>query len=141
MCRDVRFRYWRPCGDVRLKTTRVVGAVRSICLIGYFLASSACESYPPRRPFKVPSSAEWAGGIDGGEWVDCSSGTGLYNRCAIYSQNGDLIFRSDYTLEQHHRAATRSELRYRYVDGKTILLQGGLALMPVSDAENDIRRR
>jgi hypothetical protein len=54
------------------------------------------------------------------------------NLCQIFTERGVLIFASEYKLKNLDRPAVAQELRYRYVDGTTILLKGGLALVPVS---------
>ena len=106
-----------------------------IALLAVALAE-ACHGYPPQRPATVPPSADWAGGIDGGEWVDCSVGVDGYNHCQIFEQTkGLLLLKSRYVLQGLGRPATRSELRYRYVSGKEILLQGGLVLVAVPSSE------
>src|SRR5690242_1295105 len=100
--------------------------------------------YPPDRPKGIPESANWAGGWDGGSWVDCSTGaTEEYNRCQIFDEQGVLIFTSGYRLRNLNRAAERTELRYRYVDGTAILLRGGLVLDPVAGKpdEKDLPNR
>ena len=113
----------------RLRSVLQAGLAISVVML------PGCQPYPPARPYQVPSSAQWAGGIDGGAWVDCSTGSGPYNECQVYGEKGDLMLSSAYALEGLNRAATRSELRYRYVDGTTILLQGGLSLIRVSSLE------
>ena len=106
-----------------------------IALLAVALAE-ACHRYPPQRPATVPPSAEWAGGIDGGEWVDCSEAVGGYNHCQVFEETKGLLLRkSQYLLKGLGRPATRSELRYRYVSGTEILLQGGLVLVEVPSSE------
>jgi hypothetical protein len=96
--------------------------------------STSCAKYPPDRPRAVPESAKWAGGWDGGSWIDCSLlAKGAYNYCQIFDEGGSLLYASNYRLRNLNRAAVADELRYRYVDGTTILLQAGLALVPITE--------
>lgn len=47
---------------------------------------------PPERPASVSKEAVWAGGADGGAWVDCGMSTKeplTTFRCSIFHENGD----------------------------------------------------
>ena len=93
----------------------------------------ACyHSYPPARPSSVPAAAAWAGGLDGGGWVTCSSDSAEYNTCSIYDKEGRTLGPARYTLKDVARAANTSELKYTYLTGKAIGLRGGLELVQVS---------
>jgi len=88
--------------------------------------------YPPERPKGVPASASWAGGVDGGGWVTCSADRGDYNICTIYNEEGRTPGPDHYRLKGLNRAARLGELRYSYVTGKAIGLEGGLELIQIS---------
>jgi hypothetical protein len=100
--------------------------------------ATSCMRYPPDRPRTIPASARWAGGWDGGGWVDCSAGTAVeFNVCHIYDETGKLGLIARYRLKGLNRAALPSELRYRYVTGEVIGLENGLELR----LESAIERR
>lgn len=48
-------------------------------------ALRADASKDPVRPQNVPGSALWAGGPDGGMWVDCRVAEGLELECHVYA--------------------------------------------------------
>ena len=60
----------------------------------------------PERPPNVPSSAVWAGWIDGGAWIDCSFAFKEpyvgYN-CNMFSDNGHPWASGQYVLATVHR--------------------------------------
>lgn len=92
--------------------------------------SSCYRAYPPKRPEGVPSSAVWAGGLDGGGWVTCSVETNDdQNVCTIYDEEGRTPGPAKYRLKNLSRAARTEELHYTYVTGKAIGLENGLELI------------
>lgn len=94
---------------------------------------TACyRAYPPTRPSGVPAAAVWAGGLDGGGWVNCSSDSAEYNVCTIWDEEGRTLGPARYTLKDARRAASTAELKYTYVTGEAIGLVGGLKLQKVS---------
>jgi hypothetical protein len=74
----------------------------------------------------------WAGGLDGGGWVTCSTESTEHNLCTIWDEEGRTLGPANYTLKDAGRAATAAELKYTYVTGKAIGLEGGLELVKVS---------
>lgn len=54
----------------------------------------------PTRPRSVPAEALWAGGPDGGAWVDCTqSPTGSFH-CEVFADvTGALIERGEFSLK------------------------------------------
>lgn len=91
------------------------------------------RAYPPERPEGVPSNAVWAGGLDGGGWVHCSTPSSEFNMCTIYDEQGRSPGPARYSLRNTGRAAKPEELRYRYVTGEAIGLEGGLELAKIKD--------
>jgi hypothetical protein len=73
----------------------------------------------------------WAGGLDGGGWVTCSSDSGEYNVCTIWDEEGRTFGPTNYRLKNSHRAATAAQLKYTYITGEAIGLEGGLELTMV----------
>jgi hypothetical protein len=114
----------------------IVLAVGSALMIGCY------RQYPPARPAGVPSSAVWAGGLDGGGWVTCSEeGPGDHNVCTIWDEEGRTRGSAQYRLKNLSRAARTSELHYTYVTGKAIGLEGGLELIQVPPNETAPQQR
>ena len=105
----------------------------AIVVLAATVMSGCYRPYPPIRPEGVPNSATWAGGLDGGGWVTCSSeSTDEHNICTIYDEEGRTRGPAPYKVKTLNRAAQASELRYKYVTGKAIGLEGGLELIQVS---------
>jgi hypothetical protein len=65
-----------------------------------FLMGCSASS-PPPRPRGLPSTAIWAGGSDGGAWMDCCLATkepkNEYS-CFLFHGNGDLWSKGSYVL-------------------------------------------
>ena len=111
----------------------ILAAAFSIFSVGCYRA------YPPALLRGVPSSAQWAGGSDGGGWVTCSDDKyGEHNICTIYDEEGRTRGPAQYQLRILNRAAQANELRYKYVTGQTIGLEGGLELLQLSPNQ-DVR--
>jgi len=63
-------------------------------LLALLLVSAGCSSMrTPERPKAVPEMAVWAGGADGGAWIDCSPAAKepyfQYN-CTVYHESGTI---------------------------------------------------
>lgn len=102
-------------------------------ITGSLLMMACYRPYPPARPDGVPNSATWAGGWDGGGWVTCSSDANAdHNTCTIYDEQGRTRGSALYKLKNLNRAARPEELKYTYVTGMAIGLEGGLELMQLS---------
>jgi len=104
----------------------VILFITNLSLIGCY------RPYPPPIPGGVPASAVWVGGLDGGGWVICSSDDADYNTCTIYDEEGRSQGPAKYRLRGLNRAARSNELRYRYLTGDEIGLEGGLKLIQIS---------
>jgi hypothetical protein len=106
-------------------------------IILYLLISAAvgCKSRveAPPRPPRVPSTAMWAGGADGGSFIECDvDQKHNENRCLIYNDStGDVEGGGFFQLLGLHRAALPNELRFRSFDGERIDLPGGQMLVAV----------
>jgi len=93
---------------------------------------SCYRAYPPSRPAGVPNAAVWAGGLDGGGWVTCSNEASTeYNICSLYDEEGRTRGPAKYKLKNEDRAARPSELRFTYVTGRAIGLEGSRELVKV----------
>lgn len=81
---------------------RVVQALFLMCL-GAILyeGGKRLAEMPPSRPSHVPSAATWAGGRDGGPWINCMP-TGRQNvlRCDVYGHlSGTVLESGDYRID------------------------------------------
>lgn len=117
------------------------------CLSLSFLLTLACGVPVPARPANVPGSAEWAGGADGGAWIDCrweaKEPATLYS-CTTFNDNtGEVWARGQFVLSRTNRAPEPHEGRfitiagprsdrpsYRSFDGSVIYLSTGELLVP-----------
>ncbi len=108
---------------VRTTLAALVIALAVVCVGCY-------RQYPPEKPKGVPSEAVWAGGLDGG-WVVCSTPSSDYNECTVYDEGGRSQGPGRYVLKGSRRPAKPEELKYTYLTGKAIGLEGGLELTRV----------
>lgn len=94
----------------------------------------ACEAQPPTRHAGIPATAIWAGGKDGGSWIDCKTDAAKNaNYCAVYHEyTGEVVARGLYVLRDTKKAASSADLIYDGFDGRFIFLVNGKILEPVS---------
>ena len=93
----------------------------------------ACTSKidSPPRPVGVPQSATWAGGADGGAFIDCRVNADASDTCKVYNDfTGQIWMSGIYVLKGQQRGATREELVYLGADGEEIFLANGATLIP-----------
>jgi hypothetical protein len=64
--------------------------------------------------------------------VTCSSDSAEYNVCTIWDEEGRTGGSARYTLKDARRAAVTAELKYTYLTGEAIGLEGRLELRRVS---------
>lgn len=121
---------------------RTLALVLAICLVGCKTEHARPDA--PSRPAKVPASAVWAGGVDGGAFIDCKAKdeARLSYFCTVYDDSvGDEWAKGDYTLvrsrwvEAEKRAAhdpleaPPAKLTFTGFDGETIFLEGSLVMI------------
>jgi len=89
-----------------------------------------CEPSPPKRPSTVPASAVWAGGADGGDWIDCRAGRDS-NPCTVYNdQTGEVELAGEFILEDTRQPVPLGDLQYAGgTDGERIYLKDGRRLV------------
>jgi len=105
-----------------------------IPLVSVVLFQAACyRTSHPEKPKTVPREAVWAGGLDSGGWVLCSIPSPAYNVCTIYDEEGSTPGPSRYALSG--RAANAQELKYTYVTGKAIGLEGSFELKRIDEEQ------
>jgi hypothetical protein len=97
-----------------------------------------CKKEEVPRPPGLPSTAVWAGGEDGGSFIDCTpSMGGEPNDCTVYGEGGEVYMeRGEYVIQGSNRGARSDELRYTYADGIHIGLEKGLTLIPISPGDS-----
>lgn len=104
---------------------------------------------PPKRPVSVPPSAVWAGGVDGGAFIDCAvkDAAAFTYACTTYDDGvGEVWKRGVFALKRsewdeakqaplfHDVTAAPAPLPYEGFDGEVIFLADSLVLVPVSRA-------
>lgn len=100
----------------------------------FLLSEFACyREYPPARPNGIPTEAVWAGGVDGGGWVHCSTSSLEFNECTIYDEEGRSSGPAHYVLRNSGTAAKAEELRYTYLTGAAIGLESGSELVRIEN--------
>jgi len=108
-----------------------LGGVACIAATAFWLTVCTSHAKPPMRPSRVPPSAVWAGGVDGGAFIDCRVRTDGLNDCAVYNDyTGDVWMQGTFELNGLARGATDAELHYSFADGERIGLLGGGILSP-----------
>lgn len=89
-------------------------------------------------------TAVWAGGADGGAWVDCGMSTKEPNttyNCKVFSERGDVLSSDSYALVVKPGSVYRPEqgpfhsIRPSFFDGCVIGLTDGRVLTPDVNVE------
>lgn len=98
--------------------------------LGSLVGCQAKVAAPP-RPATVPASASWAGGADGGAWINCTPlDTGRF-ACVVFDDDrGTVWARGEYLLQGPASATSQTTRQYRSFNGVQIDLVGGQALVP-----------
>lgn len=100
-----------------------------------FMTACATEPTVPPHPKSVPASAVWAGGTDGGAFIECSydSETRL-NKCTAYNDHtGEIETTGTFKIAGPSRANEADKFRYSAFDGNRIYLMDGSILTKVSE--------
>ena len=103
-------------------------------VLGMLSFLTACDrDYTPKRLSDIPESAVWAGGPDGGAWIECQvASDGKSNPCKVWSdQTGRLEAQGEFHLEREQRAAAKEELRFTGYGGTQIYLADNRVLVPL----------
>lgn len=84
-----------------------------------------CASSRHERPPGVASGAEWAGGIDGGDWIYCTlDNYPSFNKCDVYNEfTGELEMSGEFILKSTRQAAAKEELLFRHADVANNVIQ------------------
>ena len=104
-----------------------------LVVLSVSMASCRGSYETPARPTGVPPSAAWAGGADGGAWIECTvNNQKNSNYCTIYWHNtGEIVSKGHFRLRGVGNAAKEAQLSYEAFDGTSIYLLGNLVLDPV----------
>ncbi len=104
-----------------------------VFLVGLLAACNPTPK-PPERPSGVPPAAVWAGGVDGGHWVDCKvEADKPGNPCTVYHDTtAEVVASGLFVLRSSHKAASPDQLQYDFFDGRSIYLASGDVLDPVA---------
>jgi hypothetical protein len=110
--------------------------MRYAILIAIFFA--ACSSEPD-RPSRIPTDAIWAGGSDGGAWVQCGQTTkepyAAFD-CVTFHENGSVWGRGHFIHATNSAAgfvpigAPFPRINFQAYDGSIIYLTNETALVP-----------
>jgi len=116
--------------------------------IVFVLLLAACSS-DPKRPAGVPTAATWAGGADGGAWVQCDQTTkepyAAFD-CTTYYDGGSLWARGHYIHATHRPTGyvpvgdPFPRIKPESYDGRVIYLTRGTALVPDGWVEYPVER-
>lgn len=102
---------------------------------------TSCERRPaqaPSRPAKVPTSAVWAGGSDGGAFIDCRETSERLNDCTVYFDgNGEIWMHGLFKLKGKNKGVPNSALKYSFADGVGIGLLDGSYLEPTTKERSE----
>ncbi len=133
--------------------------MRRALLLTLLLFGASCHAaHPQHRPLAVPSTAAWAGGANGGAWVDCwrvsdeeraeakASGQSppvtdpaldAAFDCRVFDARGAIQQKARFRLLDvddahalHPAADPRRVMQYRGWDGCRVLLEGERVLVP-----------
>lgn len=93
------------------------------------------ELEPPPRPRGVPAAAVWAGGVDGGDFIQLSpaKAAGTYFAKIYNDHSGELDFSGELRLSKPSAARidVNDPKSYSGWDGETLHLRDGRSLKPV----------
>lgn len=119
-------------GSFPLRMKRVRRRIAEAVMLLSVTSIVACTSKidPPPHPVGVPQSAIWAGGADGGAFIDCRVNADGSDTCKVYNDfTGQIWMSGIYVLKGQKRGATREELVPVFADGEEIFLANGAILI------------
>jgi hypothetical protein len=103
------------------------------CFLPFLIGCEIPVVAPPRAP-GIPATAVWAGGIDGGAWLECAVDTEHdANWCLVWNeQAGTLMARTYFVLGNNGQYVPKDELDYAWFSGSFIELTDGRRLVPLA---------
>lgn len=105
----------------------------AMCIMISGCQPSQRADYTPERLPPIPESAEWAGGVDGGAWLECwlDEEQGA-NWCTAWDdQTGAVVVRTFFVLRETRHPVSEEDLNYSHFSGNYIGLSDGRVLEPV----------
>ncbi len=100
------------------------------------ILESISDPVPPIRPPTVPQEAIWAGGFDGGVFIDCEGATGgksCYDCVIYFDHSGEIWMRDIYCLDTGAIALDSLRSVYSGFNGYEMALKDGRRLVPLTD--------
>ena len=103
-------------------------------LMLFLVAGCNSTPTPPSRPNGVPLTAVWAGGPDGGSFIECVYDVSKkLNLCTVYSDfKGDVIAHGFFNISGKTKASDTKGFQYSAFDGQNIYLMDNSILKPVA---------
>ncbi|NRD74482.1 hypothetical protein HQQ94_14805 [Shewanella sp. VB17] len=99
----------------------------SLVMVVLFFSPSVIEQRI--KPENLPHQAQWVGGIDGGDWIDCQNIDDSTISCSIYTENsGELIEKSLFK-----GALEGNGLQIDFYDGSKIVTLNGVILNKIDN--------
>ena len=108
--------------------------ITSIACLLLVTISLACMSCKPeavhRRPASVPEPAVWAGGVDGGAFIECVLPTSSKtNACTVYNDSTGSVWMSGaFALHGSTLDNLKATPKFTFADGTSIHLSDGSVL-------------
>lgn len=120
----------------------IVGVLAIAWFSGYLpvailiVMESMSEPVPPERPESVPPEAVWAGGFDGGVFIDCieiKESDSCFDCVVYFDYSGDIWIRDTFCVDEG--TIRMDSLRHVYGGfvGQDIFLTDGRRLAPLTD--------
>ena len=115
---------------------------KNFVLTVLFVGAACTTATTPDRPATVSSSAVWAGGLDGGAWIDCDPAAKephLEYDCEVYTDSGDVWARGAYIIAERPDGSLELSggglfppriSRYNFFNGEHIVVTDSRVLVP-----------
>jgi hypothetical protein len=107
-------------------TISILTALSALIVVFLLIPQNGSEF---KRPKSVPISAQWVGGSDGGDWIDCKPKNSKELECSIFANvTGALIEKATFKGE-----TIESELIIDYFDGSQIVTTDNLEFKKIDN--------
>ncbi len=110
-----------------------LGRMILFCLLASAAVGCKSKVEAPPKPSLIPAAAVWAGGADGGRFIECDvDEKHNVNRCLAYNDStGDVEFGGFFRFSAAGRAARTNELKFEYFNGESVHLASGNVLVAI----------
>ena len=131
-----------PARGLRASLARLFQAVKPALMVAFLILLTGCATTAaPPRPQGVPTSAVWAGGADGGAWIQCkpvAKEPHLHYDCTVYFESGSVWVSGGFVVAERKSGKDEfpggywpPEIRsFNSFDGRTIYLSETRRLVP-----------